>query len=130
MYCSTAKMYCSTSLPNTAVLAHIYYYYAANMYHKRPLEPGRAKCTADPFARRRPKREAEGREPAAAGYGDRGAILVGAAIPPPVPRRIIAQMLRAYSIQTDRSQHYVVPALLQYEYAEESSLADGLQNFC
>jgi hypothetical protein len=100
-----------------------------NMHHKRPLEPQRAKCTADPHPRRRPKQEAEGREPAAAGYGDRGAILVGAAISPPVPRRIIAQMLRACSIQTDRSQHHVVPALLQYEYAEESSLADGLQNF-
>ncbi len=61
--------------------------------------PGRAKCPADPHARRRPKREAEGREPAAAGHGDRGAILAGAAVSPPGPQRIIAQMLRACGIQ-------------------------------
>jgi hypothetical protein len=61
--------------------------------------PGRAKCPADPHARRRPKREAEGREPAAAGHGDRGAKLAGAAVSPPGPQRIIAQMLRACGIQ-------------------------------
>ena len=84
----------------TAVLQylyHQYYYYAVQHVSQAP--PGRAKCPADPHARRRPKREAEGREPAAAGHGDRGAILAGAAVSPPGPQRIIAQMLRACGIQ-------------------------------
>ena len=54
--------------------------------------------------------EARGREAGSegvAGHGDRGAILAGAAVSPPGPRRIIAQMLGACGIQTDRSQHYV-----------------------
>jgi hypothetical protein len=74
-----------------------YYYHAVQYVLQAP--PGRAKCPGDPHARRRPKREAEGREPAAAGHGDRGAILVGAAVSPPGPQRIIAQMLRACGIQ-------------------------------
>ena len=65
------------------------------------------KCPADPHARRRPKREAEDREPAAFGHGDRGAILASAAVSPPGPQRIIAHMLGACVIQTDGSQHYV-----------------------
>ena len=84
----------------TAVLQylyHQYHYYAVQHVSQAP--PGRAKCPADPHARRRPKREAEGREPAAAGHGDRGAILAGAAVSPPGPQRIIAQMLRACGIQ-------------------------------
>ena len=56
--------------------------------------------------------KAEGWEPAAAGHKDRGAILAGAAVSPLGPQRIIAQMLRACGIQTDRSQHYVAPAVL------------------
>ena len=90
-------------LQNTAVytavlqyLYHQYYYYAVQHVSQAP--PGRAKCPADPHARRRPKREAEGREPAAAGHEDRGAILAGAAVSPPGPQRIIAQMLRACGI--------------------------------
>ena len=79
-----------------------------SMYHKRPLDAQNA--GADPHAhahaRRRPKREAEGREPAVARHGDRGAILAGAAVSPPGPQRIIARMLCACGIQTDRSQHY------------------------
>ena len=71
--------------------------------------PGRAKCPADPHARRRPKREAKGREPAAAGHWDCGAIWAGAAVSPPGLQRIIhvAQMLGACGIQTDGSQHYM-----------------------
>ena len=84
--------------------------------------PGRAKCPADPHARRRPKQKTEGREPAAAGHEDRVAILAGAAVSPPGPRRIIAQMLGACSIQADRSQHHLVPAVLQCEYLEKSLL--------
>ena len=76
-----------------------YYYHAVDLQHVSQAPPGRAKCPADPHARRRPKREAEGREPAAAGHGDRGAILAGAAVSPPGPQRIIAQMLRACGIQ-------------------------------
>jgi hypothetical protein len=74
-----------------------------NMYHKRstskrPLDAQNAQpipMALAGHARRRPKREAEGREPAAAWHGDRGAILAGAAVSPPGPQRIIAQMLRA-----------------------------------
>ena len=75
--------------------------------------PGRAKCPADPHARRRPKREAKGREPAAAGHEDCAVIWAGAAVSPPGPQRIIhvAQMLGACGIQTmiqtDGSQHYM-----------------------
>ena len=95
----TGRCYRSTAV-YTAVLQylyHQYYYYAVQHVSQAP--PGRAKCPADPHARRRPKREAEGREPAAAGHGDRGAILAGAAVSPPGPQRIIAQMLRACGIQ-------------------------------
>jgi hypothetical protein len=57
-----------------------------NMYHKRPLDAQNTQPIPMP-ARRRPKREAEGpcegREPAAAGHGDRVAILAGAAVSPP-----------------------------------------------
>jgi hypothetical protein len=74
-----------------------YYYHAVQHVSQAP--PGRAKCPADPHARRRPKREAGGREPAAAGPCDREAILAGAAVSPPGPQRIIAQMLRACGIQ-------------------------------
>ena len=62
-----------------------------NMYHKRPLDAQNAQPSKG-----------------AAGHGDRGAILAGAAVLPPGPRRIIAQMLGACGIQTDRSQHYTV----------------------
>jgi hypothetical protein len=55
------------------------------------------------------------REPATAGHWDRGAILAGAAVSSPGPQRIIAQMLRAYVIQTNISQHHVVPVVLKYE---------------
>jgi hypothetical protein len=82
-----------------------YYYYVVQHVSQAP--PGRAKCPADPQARRRPKREAIGRGPAAAGHSDCGAILAGAAVSPPGPQRIIAQMLRVCGIQTDRSQHLV-----------------------
>jgi hypothetical protein len=40
--------------------------------HVSQAPPGRAKCPADPYARRRPKREVEGREPAAAGHARHG----------------------------------------------------------
>ncbi len=39
---------------------------------------------------------------------------IASAVSPPGPQRIIAQMLRASGIQTDRSQHYVVATVLQY----------------
>ena len=116
-------------IPSTVVPVHIYYYYAAQHVSQAP--PGRAKCPADLHARRRPKQEAEGharREPAAARHGDHGTILAGAAISPPGPQRIIAQIHYACGIQTDRSQHYVVPAVLQYEYLKEFPLVAGLVN--
>jgi hypothetical protein len=93
---------------------------------------GRAKCPVDPHARRWPKREAKGQEPTAAGHGDCGAILAGAAVSPPGPQRIIAQMLRACGIQTDtsRSQHYYsCMNITQYEYAKESSLFSVLTGY-
>ena len=95
-----------------------YYYHAVQHVSQAP--PGRAKCPAE--------RSDQAGSKGAARHGDRGAILAGAAVSPPGPQRIIAQMLGACGIQTDRSQHYVAPAVLQYEYVKESSLADGLQN--
>jgi hypothetical protein len=130
-----ALHYCSTAyrVRRTVVPVHIYYYYAAQHVSQAP--PGRAKCPADLHARRRPKQEAEGharREPAAAGHGDHGTILAGAAISPPGPQRIIAQIHYACGIQIDRSQHYVVrpyrQLVLQYEYLKEFPLVAGLVN--
>ena len=86
---SVEKLLCSTRVQHVSQAPH-----------------GRAKFPADPHARRRPKREAEGREPAAAGHGDCEPILAGAAVSPPGPQRIIARMLCACGIKTDRSQHY------------------------
>ena len=103
----------------TAVLQylyHQYHYYAVQHVSQAP--PGRAKCPADPHARRRPKREAEGREPAAAGHGDRGAILAGAAVSPPGPQRIIAQMLRACGIQVQVRSKYLSTRYLVLEYMQ------------
>jgi hypothetical protein len=61
-----------------------------NMYHKRPLDAQNAQPIPMPEGGRS-NQEAEGREPAAAGHG--------AAVSPPGPQRIIAQMLRACGIQ-------------------------------
>jgi hypothetical protein len=65
-----------------------------NMYHKRSMDAQNAKPIP------MPEGGAEGREPAAAGHGDQGAILAGAAVSPPGSQRIgiIAQMLRACGI--------------------------------
>jgi hypothetical protein len=111
-YCSTAKKYCSTALPSTAdcsTTTILLLLCSTRVQHVSQAPPGRAKCPADPHARRRPKREAEGREPAAAGHGDRGAILASAAVSPPGPQAqriiLVARMLCACGIQTDRSQH-------------------------
>ena len=101
-----------------------------NMYHKRPLDAQNAQPIPMPGGGRsdRPLKERSDQagSKGAAGHGDRGAILAGAAVSPPGPQRIIAQMLHACGIQTDRSQyyheHYVVFAVLQYEYGKESSL--------
>ena len=82
-----------------------------NMYHKRPLDAQNAQPIPMPGGGRsdRPLKERSDQagSEGAAGHGDRGAILAGAAVSPPGPRRIIAQMLGACGIQTDRSQHYV-----------------------
>ena len=82
-----------------------------NMYHKRPLDAQNAQPIPMPGGGRseRPLKERSDQagSKGAAGHGDRGAILAGAAVSPPGPRRIIAQMLGACGIQTDRSQHYV-----------------------
>jgi hypothetical protein len=122
-YCSTSKKYCSAALPITAECSsstNLLLLCSTRVQHVSQAPSGPAKCSDDPHARMRPKREAEGREPAAARHGNRGAILAGAAVSPPGPQRIIAQTLRACGIQTDRSQHYfehyVVLAELQYEY--------------
>ena len=73
-----------------------------NMYHERRLDAQNAQPIPMPEGGRSNMREAEGREPAAAGHGNRGAILAGAAVSPPGPQRIIAQSgLR--SIQTSAS---------------------------
>ena len=89
---------------------HIYYYYYCsmqyNMYHKRPLDAQNAQPIPMPEGGRSERPKA-GSRAAAAGHRDRGAILAGAAVSPPGPQRIIAQMLGARGIQTDRSQHYV-----------------------
>ena len=88
-YCS---VHCSTAVPVPPVL----------------LLCSTTCITSAPWTRKMPSRspcpkaaeaKAEGREPAAAGHGDRGAILAGAAVSPPGPQRIIAQMLRACGIQ-------------------------------
>jgi hypothetical protein len=63
----TGRCYRSTAV-YTAVLQYLYYqYYYYAVQHVSQAPPGRAKCPADHHARRQPKREAEGREPAAAG---------------------------------------------------------------
>ena len=96
-YCNTAKKYCSTALPSTAVPMHIYCYYAVQHVSQAPH--GRAKCAADPHARRRPKQEVW-------------------------PQRIIAKILRACGIQTDRRGIFSTTVI--YEYTKESSLASEL----
>jgi hypothetical protein len=78
----------------------------SNMYHKRSLDAQNAQPIPMPEGGRSERPKAA-RKPAAAGHGDRGAILAGAAALPPGPQRIIAQMLGACGIQPDRSQHYV-----------------------
>jgi hypothetical protein len=96
-YCSTAKKYNSTALPSTAecnTSTNLLLLCSTRVQHVSQAPHGRAKCPANPHARRRPKREAEGREPAAARHGDRGVILAGAAVSPPRPRWIIAPMLK------------------------------------
>jgi hypothetical protein len=75
------------------------------MYHRRPLDAQNAQPIPMPEGGRSERPKAG--KPAAAGHGDRRAILAGAAVSPPGPQRIIAQMLGACGIQTDRSQHYV-----------------------
>jgi hypothetical protein len=75
-----------------------------SVQHVSQAPHGHTKCPADPHARRRPKREAEGREQAAAGHGNRGVILAGAALSPPGPQRIIAQTLGACGIQAEKSK--------------------------
>ena len=71
----TGRCYRSTAV-YTAVLQylyHQYYYYAVQHVSQAP--PGRAKCPADPHARRRPKRHARGRRPGAGrrrAWGSRG----------------------------------------------------------
>ena len=61
---------------------------------------GRAKCPADPHARRWPKRRPLGRRElaATAGHADRGAILAGVVVSPPGPRRIIDQIYLSYGV--------------------------------
>jgi hypothetical protein len=85
-----------------------------SIQHVSQAPPRRTKCPTESHARRRPKREAEGREPAAFGHGDRGAAVpkLSAAVSPPGPQRIIVQMLSACGIQTDGSQHYVYTACI------------------
>jgi hypothetical protein len=76
-YCSTAKKYCSTALPSTAdcrTTTNLLLLFSTRVQHVSQKPLGRAKCPADPHTRRRPKREAEGREPDTAGHGDRGTI--------------------------------------------------------
>jgi hypothetical protein len=123
-YCKEVRQYCTTEHCSTGT--HLLLLCSTTCITSAPWTrkmPSRSPS----HARRRPKREAKDREPAAAGHEDRCAILAaGAAVSPPGPQRIIAQMICDYGIQTDRSQHchghYVVLAVLQYEYAEESSL--------
>jgi hypothetical protein len=76
-----------------------------NMYHKRPLDAQNAQPIPMPEGGRSERPKA-GREPATAGNGDHGAILAGAAVSPPGPQRIIAQMLRACGIQTDTKEDF------------------------
>jgi hypothetical protein len=70
-----------------------------NMYHKRPMDAQKAQPTPVPEGGRSERPEHGGREPAASGHADRGAILAEAAVSPPGPQRIIAQMLGACGIQ-------------------------------
>ena len=88
-----------------------------NMYHKRPLDAQNAQPIPMPEGGRS-NQEAEGREPAAAGHGDRGAILAGAAVSPPGPQRIIAQMLRACGIQVQVRSKYLSTRYLVLEYMQ------------
>jgi hypothetical protein len=77
--------------------------------------PRRAKCPAEitmPEGGRSERLKAGSRPPQSMGIT--GPFLAGAAVSPPGPQRIIAQMLRACGIQTDRSKHYVVHALQLY----------------
>ena len=118
-YCKEVLQYCTTGYCSTG--SHLLLLCSTTC------------TTSDPWTRKMPSRSpcpkrGRSREPATAGHGDRTVFLAGAAVSPPGPQRIIAQMPCACGIQTDRSQHYSVSTVLQYEYAKESSLADGLCN--
>jgi hypothetical protein len=78
------------------------------MYHKRFLDAQIAQPTPMPEGGRSQRPKSGSRPPQGMG--------IASAVSPPGPQRIIAQMLRASGIQTDRSQHYVVATVLQYEY--------------
>jgi hypothetical protein len=108
---SLARYYPSCSFNCTALYIHS----CVNLYHMFLLKAQNARpISRSPCPNGWPERRPLGQEPAAARHGDRGAILVGVAVSSPGLQRIIAQMLRACGIQTDKSQHYVVPAVLQY----------------
>ena len=122
---NSAEGYCSCTLKKVRAViltvtsqnyqgipSELQYYYHA-VQHVSQAPPGRAKCPADPHARRRPKRQAvkgakrpgreQGRHRAWGSrghFGGRCCLTAGATTDH-------SQMLGACGIQTDRSQHYV-----------------------